>query len=182
MIKVLAIVLGTLFMAGNARALTDISAGVYGGLNQPVAQQDAKSGGGFGVKAKVCPIRFVAGALFFESRSYGKPSKTIMDIGMESNGGKVTVFGLEAMLGGTGGGVGPHLYWLLGIESYKWKHDNYPDLSKVGYAFGPGLEIGLPANIGVEARAKFEIVPSGNGGSRKNVLIFVGANYHLSIM
>jgi len=171
-----------LLMTGSAWAVTDISVGVYGGLNQPVAQEDARSGGGFGIKAKVSPIPFLAGAVFYESRTYRKAEITEMNTTMTSDGGKVTVFGLEALVGSAGGGSGPHFYWSLGVESYKWKRDIYPDLNKVGYSLGPGLEIELPANIGVEARAKFEIVPTGGGGSRKNALVFVGANYHFGIM
>jgi hypothetical protein len=174
-------------MAGNALALTDISGGVYGGLNTPIVQDDAKSGSGFGLKVKVSPMPLLGGAVFYENRSFGDPEQTFfegtpLERTEKTDGGKVTVFGAEAILFGAGGGIGPHFYWMLGISHYKWTRDNYDDISKVGYHLGPGLEIVLPSKIGIEAKAKLEIVPTGDGGSRKNALIFVGANYHFGIM
>jgi hypothetical protein len=100
---------------------------------------------------------------------------------LSSDGGGVTSFGVEALIGNTGGGPGPHFYWALGLSSYKWSRDGQDDLTEMGYHLGPGLEIVLPANIGIEGRAKFEIVPTDGGGSRKNILIFIGANYHIGL-
>ncbi len=171
-----------LAMTGSAWALTDISVGAFGGLNTPIVQDDAKSGTGFGLKAKISPSPMIAGVLFFESRSFGDPELTIQGTTMSSDGGKVTAFGVEALIGSTGGGPGPHFYWTIGLSSYKWTRDGYDDVTEVGYHLGPGLEIVFPANIGIEGRAKFEVVPIDGGGSRKNILIFVGANYHFGLM
>lgn len=175
------IVLFLICMAGTAQALSDISLGVFGGANFPVVQDDAKSGSGFGLKAKFSPAPMIAGDIFFESRSFGDPELTIAGQTMTTDGGKVTSFGVEALIGNTGGGLGPHFYWALGISSYKWTRDGYEDLSKVGYHLGPGFEFVVPANIGIEFRGKFEIVPTDGGGSRKNALLFVGANYHIGL-
>lgn len=171
-----------LAMTGSAWALTDISVGVFGGLNTPIVQDDAKLGNGFGLKAKISPSPMIGGALFFESRSFGDPELTIQGVTMSSDGGKVTAFGVEALIGATGGGPGPHFYWTLGLSSYKWTRDGHEDVSEIAYHLGPGLEIVFPAKIGVEGRAKLEIVPTDGGGSRKNILIFVGANYHFGLM
>jgi hypothetical protein len=171
-----------LTMTGSAWALTDISVGAFGGLNAPIVQEDAKSGAGFGLKAKISPSPMLAGALFFEMRSFGDPELTTRDGTMSSDGGKVTAFGVEALIGNTGGGPGPHFFWTVGLGSYKWTRDGYEDVSKIGYHLGPGLEIVLPSKIGIEARANFEVVPTDGGGSRKNILIFVGANYHLGLL
>jgi len=175
-----------ILLTTNAMALTDISIGVYGGLNMPIVQDDAKSGTGFGLKAKFAPSPIIGFSAFFESRSFGDAEITVpvggQDVTMTSPGGKISVFGAEGMIGNVAGGVGPHFYWMLGISNYKWTRDGYSDLSKVGYHLGPGVEIGFPSNIGVEAKAKFEIVPTDGGGSRKNILIFLGANYHFGLM
>src|SRR3972149_11775036 len=95
--KLLPIIL-VLLLAGNASALTDISLGVYGGLNAPLAQQDTKSGTGFGLRIKAAPVPMIGGAAFFESRSYGDAEVTIFEgqpqeQTVSTNGGKVTVFG-----------------------------------------------------------------------------------------
>lgn len=178
--KFLTVVL-ILVMTGSAFALTDISAGVFGGLNIPVVQDDAKSGSGFGLKAKFAPVPMIAGSIFFESRTFGDPELSLYGQSMSIDGGKVTSFGAEAQIGNVGGGMGPHFYWALGISSYKWKRDGYEDLSKVGYHLGPGVEFIVPANIGIEVRGKFEIVPIDGGGSRKNALVYIGANYHFGL-
>ena len=175
-------ILIVLLMTGSAWAFTDISLGVHGGLNAPILQADAKSGTGFGLRAKVAPIPFIAGAIFFESRSYGSPKKTIFadstfHTTIVFDGGKVTVIGIEAMLGSVGGGIGPHFYFMAGLGNYHWKRDNIATLSKVEYHFGPGLEIGFP-KFGIEGKVKFEIVPTDGGGSRKYLIAYVGANYH----
>jgi hypothetical protein len=176
-----------LFMAGSARAITDLSLGIYGGLNAPIVQEDTKAGSGFGALVKFAPTPLLGAAAFFETRSYGDPERTILEgtplqQTQKTDGGKVTVLGIEGLIGYTGGGIGPHFYWMVGLGNYKWTRDGYDDLSKVAYHIGPGLEIGLPSGIGIEAKAKIEIIPTGNGGSRKNGLFFVGANYHLGIM
>jgi hypothetical protein len=176
-----------LLFSGNAWALTDLAFGIYGGLNAPIVQEDAKAGTGFGARVKFAPTPLLGVAAFFESRSYGDPERTIfegqpIEQTVTSDGGKVTVFGIEGLIGSVGGGPGPHFYWMIGLGNYKWTRDGYEDLSKVGFHVGPGLEIGFPVGIGVEAKAKFEVVPTGGGGSRKNGLLFVGANYHFGIM
>lgn len=178
--KVLPIIL-LLLMAGPASALTDISVGVFGGMNFPIVQDDAKSGNGFGLKAKFSPAPIIAGSAFFENRTFGDPELTLFNQTMTTDGGKVTALGIEALIGNVGGGMGPHFYWALGLCQYKWKRDGFEDLSKVGYHLGPGFEMIVPANIGLEIRAKFEIVPTDGGGSRKNVLAFIGANYHFGL-
>jgi hypothetical protein len=181
--KLLTVVAFVLLMTSSVWAIADISLGVYGGLNAGIAQQDTKSGTGFGIRAKISPTPMLGGAVFYETRSFGDPEKKILDETrtITTDGGKVTVIGIEALLGSSGGGIGPHFYFMAGVGSYKWKRDGYSDLSKTEYHFGPGLEIGLMPSFGIEGKAKFEIVPTGNGGSRKNILAYVGANYHFSL-
>ena len=170
-----------LVLSGSAGALTDISVGAYGGLNYPLAQDDTKSGSGFGLKAKFSPMPMIAGSVFYESRAFGDPELTILGQTMTSDGGKVSALGAEALIGNVGGGVGPHFYWTVGLCSYKWTRDNQDDFSEIGYHLGPGFELILPVNIGLEIRGKFEIVPTDGGGSRKNAVVFIGANYHIGL-
>jgi len=163
-------------------AQKDISIGAFGGFNQPILQSDAGSGSGFGVKAKFSPVPMIAASAFFEARSLGDPTETILGQEMSLDGGSVTLFGVEGMIGNTGGGPGLHFYWGMGIFSYKWSRDYVEDFSKVGYHLGPGMEIILPAKIGIEGKAKFEMVPDGEDGSRKNIIVTFGINYHLGII
>ncbi len=180
--KFIALIIFTL-SAGQALALTDISIGAFGGLNIPVAQEDAKTGNAFGLKAKFSPSPMIGGSIFYENRAFGDPEITVGGLTMSIDGGKVTSFGAELLIGNVGGAAGPHFYWALGISNYQWKRDGFEDHTKVGYHLGPGFELVLPAaNIGIEGRGKFEIVPTGSGGSRKNALVFVGVNYHFGLL
>lgn len=171
-----------LILSATVWAQKDISIGVFGGANVPIVQDDAKSGSDFGIKAKFSPIPMIAAAAFFEARTFGDPTFTLGSIEYTTPGGNVTSFGAEALIGNTGGGPGPHFYWAIGISSYKWTRDNWEDVTEVGYHLGPGLEVGLPAKFGVEIRGKFELVPTGGDGSRKNAIMLVGVNYHIGIM
>jgi len=176
------VLLFVLILSAPVWAQKDISVGAFGGFNLPILQSDAGAGSDFGVKAKFSPIPMLAAAAFFESRTFGEASKEVGGVEHTIDGGNVTSFGVEGLIGNTGGGSGPHFYFFAGISSYKWTRDNVDDVSEVGYHLGPGFEFVLPMKIGIEGRAKFEIVPTDGGGSRKNVLVFVGANYHFGIM
>jgi len=171
-----------LILTSMAWAQKDISIGPFAGVNIPIVQEDVKSGSDFGLKAKFSPMPMIAGAVFFEARTFGDASVMVGATEYTTTGGNVTSFGAEALIGNTGGGPGPHFYWAIGISSYKWTRDNWEDVSKVGYHLGPGLEVGLPGNFGVEIRGKFELVPTEGDGSRKNAILLVGANYHIGLM
>ena len=124
----------------------------------------------------------IAASAFYEARSFGDPSIDVGAVSMTTDGGKVSSFGVEALIGKTGGGTGLHFNWAIGISSNKWTRDNWEDLTKTGYHIGPGIEIGLPSNIGPEIKGKFELVPTDGEGSRKNAIVSAGVNYHLGIL
>jgi hypothetical protein len=175
-----------LCLTGSAHAIFDLSLGVYGGLNAPVLQQDAKKGSGLGFKVKAAPIPFMAASLFYESRKFGDVEKTILEgtpaqTTVKADGGKVKTYGLEAMLGSPGGGIGPHFYGMVGVFNYKWTRTNFDTFSKTGYNVGVGLEIVIPAGLGVEGQAKFDFIPTSGGGSRKDALAYIGLNYHFGL-
>lgn len=176
------VLLLVLILSVPAMAQKDVSVGAFGGLNIPIVQEDAASGSDFGIKAKFSPIPFIAGTAFFEARTMGDAKFTFNDTEYTTDAGSVTSFGVEALLGSTGGGTGPHFYFAVGISSYKWTRDNWEDFSKVGYHFGPGFEVVFPKKIGLEFRGYFEIVPTEGDGSRKNGILLVGANYHFGLM
>jgi hypothetical protein len=128
----------------------------------------------------------LAGALFYESRKFGDIEKTILEglpgeTTIKLDGGKVKVYGLEALLGSPGGAFGPHFYGMAGVYNYKWERPSQPTFSKTGYNVGAGLEIVFPAGIGIEGQAKFDFVPTKSGGSRNGALVYAGLNYHLGL-
>jgi len=181
------LILIILACSGEAAAISDLSFGLYGGINYPIVQEDAKIGPAFGVKLKFSPAPIVGAAAFIETRTYGDPETKIfegqaLERTVRTDGGKLTVFGLEGLLGASAGGIGPRSYAILGIARYKWTRDNYDDFIETAYQLGLGLEIGLPSGLGIEGRAKFEFVPLDNRRSRKNFLGFIGLNYHFGLI
>ena len=170
-----------LILSVPAWAQKDVSVGAFGGLNLPILQEDAASGSDFGVKAKFSPLPLIAGVAFFEARTMGDAKFTLNNTEYRTDAGSVTSFGVEALIGNTGGGSGPHFYFAVGLSSYKWTRDNWEDFSKVGYHFGPGFEVVFPAKIGLEFRGYLEVVPY-EGASRKNGILLVGVNYHIGLM
>ena len=175
-----AVVLFLLALSSSALAVGDIAIGPFFGMNMPLANKDAKSGSMFGFQAKFSPIPFVAGGLHFQSRKFGDPSETFFYGSDTKDGGKISSVGFDLYLGKTSG-VGPNFYFMGSIGSYSWKRDNQEKVSKTSYAVGPGLEIVLPVKVGIEGRALFEVVPTGDKGSWKNILWFLGVNYHLGL-
>ncbi len=176
----LAVGLIVLALASSALALGDISIGPYYGMNIPIVNEEIKSGGMFGIQAKFAPISFLAAGLHFQSRNYGDPSAELFYGSDTKDGGKLQSFGMDAYLGKTSG-IGPNFYLMASIGSYKWTRDNMEDISKTAYAFGPGVEIVLPINLGIEGRGMLEVVPTGDKGSWKSFMWFIGLNYHIGL-
>ena len=170
--------------AGTAGAIVDISAGVFGGMDVPVVNDEAGSGALYGLQAKVTLLPFFALGGFYRASSYGEISETFFEGKADEfigtvDGGSASSFGLDAYLGTSpaiGGGV--NVYLVGSVGSWKWTRDHRDDVSEIAFSVGPGVEIVLPFNVGVEGRALFQIVPTENSGSIKSFIWFVGANYH----
>jgi hypothetical protein len=175
-----AILLIVLTMASTALAIGDISIGPFYGMSIPIANDNIKSGGMFGVQAKFAPAPFFAAGLHFQSRKFGDPSQTLFYGSDTNDGGKVSSFGMDAYIGKTSG-IGPNFYFMASFGSYKWKRDNMEDISKMAYAFGPGMEIVLPMKLGIEGRGMLEVVPTGDKGSWKSFMWLIGLNYHIGL-
>jgi len=186
----LAVLTVLLFLSPTVYALTDIAVGPYGGMSFPVANDDAKSGPMYGAQARVSLMSMISLGAHFRTTQFGNPSQTffsgfpdIQEVTMEKDGGDVSEFGFDLYLGGVGAGMTGGNFYLMGsIGSYKWSRDYVQkDVTKAVYSFGPGFEYVLPMKLGIEARTLFEIVPNGDGGSWKNAIWLIGANYHINI-
>ncbi|UCG52570.1 MAG: hypothetical protein JSW58_03195 [Candidatus Latescibacterota bacterium] len=184
-IKVIA-ALFVLISASTAGAVVDIAVGGYGGMDIPVANDEAKSGTLFGVHARASVLSFLAVGGYFRSSSFGDPEQTFFEglpdeFTSSIDGGGVKSFGAEAYVGKVGGTPGVNVFFYGSVGSYKWTRDNRDDISKVAWSVGPGLEIVFPFGLGVEGRGLFQIAPTDNSGSLKSVVWFVGANYHFGL-
>ena len=152
--------------------------GAFGGLNIPVAQDDAGSGSLFGIRLQAQPtplIRFEPFVSFVKNGDYD-----LIGIGGTStlDGGKLTVFGINGILGTPMGGPGIGVGLVGGISSYKLKVDHYDDLTRVGYSGGIDIGLGLiGVPVRLNGRGEFVMVPLDGGGSRKFIFATVGAAY-----
>lgn len=182
----LTVLLVVAMMAPGAFAIGDIAIGPYFGIAMPLANDDAKSGALYGLQARVSLIPGLSIGGHYQSRGYGNPSQTFFEgtpqeFTDEKDGGNVTSIGLDAYLGKTGGAPGMNFYFLGSYGTYKWKRDNLDDVSKTAFAIGPGIELVLPMKVGIEGRAMLEIAMTGESGSWKSFLWFVGLNYHIGL-
>jgi len=175
-----------ILIAAPAFAIGDIAVGPFYGMAIPVANDQVKTGSMYGVQARVGLIPMLSLGAHFHSRAFGNPSFTFFEgepfeETMETDGGKVSSLGVDAYLGKSGGGPGMNFYFMGSFGTYKWTRENQADQSKTAFAIGPGLEFVLPMKLGIEGRAMFEVASTGDEGSWKNVLWFVGVNYHLGL-
>lgn len=169
-----------LAISASAHAISDISIGPLFGMNMPLANKDAKSGTMIGFQAKYSPLAFLAVGAHYQGRKFGDPEEEFFYGTDTKDGGDVTSLGIDAYLGKTSG-TGINFYLMGSLGTFKWKRENQEDISKTTYSFGPGLELVLPMKLGIEGRAMFDIAPTGESGSWKSLLWFVGVNYHIGL-
>jgi hypothetical protein len=162
-------------------AIGDIAVGPYYGMVMPVGNDLVKSGMMYGAQAKLSLIPMLSVGAHYSSRSYGNPTIETSFGDFESDGGSATSMGLDAFLGKTGGMIGANIYFSGSYGTFKWKRDGFEDISKSSLAFGPGVEIVLPMKIGVEGRAMFEVVSTGDKATWKALMWYVGVNYHINL-
>jgi len=180
----LIVMLAMLILTPAAFAITDIAVGPYCGMAIPVVNESAESGMMYGIQAKVSLIPMLSIGGHYSSRNYGNPTiiafeGTEYETEMESDGGSMTYYGIDAYLGNSGG-TGANLYAMGSFGSYKWERDDTEDISKTAFAAGLGIEYVLPMKIGIDARALMEFA-SNDDSTYKSFLWFVGLNYHFGL-
>lgn len=169
--------------AGSAGAVVDFSAGLFGGMDIPIVNEEAASGGLWGVQGRVTLLSWLGLGAHYHSSTYGDVTKTFLEDTPDAfestlKGGDTTVFGLDAYLGTTGSIGGFNVYLVGSVGKWKWKTDYRDDISEILFAVGPGVELTLPFGLGIEGRGMFQVIPTDGDGSYKSFLWFIGANYH----
>ena len=169
-----------------AAGLLGVGASVYGGFNIPVAQDDAGSGSVWGFRVPVQAVsvlRLEPFAAFIKNGDY--TIDNVLGGPFTYDGGKLTGFGLNAMFGAPMTVPAVGIAFVAGIGSYKLENEEsvpQVDESRVGYTLGVDVMVGLgPVPVALDGRADFLIVPLDDGGSRKNVLLTIGAVYKFGI-
>jgi len=154
-----------------------LGAGVSGGLEFPIAQQDQKQGSVFGFKAriKLLPIIVIEPGLNFTR--YGNPE--FDDFTSDLEGAKVTAYCLDAVLGGSFGGVGVKPYGLFGIGYYATSLDQVGTENKnTGWSTGFGVEIGVASKVGLDFRGHVAVISTDGGGTKKSGAVTAGINFY----
>lgn len=153
-----------------------MAVGAFTGINIPVAQDDATEGSVWGVRAQLQAIplfRVEPRLSFIKNGDY-----EISGLGgtFKLDGGDLTGIGFDVVLGSPMSVPGVGVGLLAGIGSYKRKVDYQDDVTNAGY--NVGLDVGLGIGpIRAGARGEFLVIPQDPKGSRKHVLLTIGASY-----
>jgi opacity protein-like surface antigen len=153
----------------------------YAGFNFPVAMEDVTSGNVFGFKARFAIMPKIGLEPNIAFSSYGDGEAEVYDETQTREGGDITGFGLDAVLGSIQGFPGISFYGIIGIGSAKWARDGIDDKSGVSYYFGIGVEYTFTTPITLEARAKTQIFPYEDGSYKNGILTF-GVSYQIGVL
>lgn len=154
-------------------------AGIVGGLNIPIKQEDQGTGTVFGLKLRL----YLAGVISIEPNlnfgKWGKPGLIDQhDLGID--GSKILSFGVDALFQGLYNTHRVKPYFCGGIGYYSINNDDtgYKN-SNLGFALGLGADINVMPWLNIDFRTKMILVPL-EGGSNKSLLITIGILYNLN--
>ncbi|UCB53106.1 MAG: outer membrane beta-barrel protein [Candidatus Zixiibacteriota bacterium] len=168
-----------LFLLG-ATSVADagkFSIGAFGGLNIPLAQDDAKSGALYGAKGRILLLPYLGIEPYFCFAKYGGKDAEVREETFELEGGDITSFGADLVLGSISGFGKTKFYGLVGINSNSYKREGIPDETGLGVAFGSGVEFFPTEMLSLEFRAKYHPIKVGDGG-RVHLEFSGGVNYY----
>ena len=157
--------------------------GVFGGMDFPILQTDNASGpiyGAQGVLKLSGPISLEP-FIYFGSYDAAEFEEFTNDL----EGADITAFGLDAtFFRPMGKGVGPYL--LAGVGYYDIGDDGIATAyesqgSRLGWAGGAGLGIGVTPFLQLDIRGKAHFVTQDGGGSRKSASVTGGLTYYFGV-
>lgn len=178
--KIICLVLFAVFLAGSPGIASagKFSIGGFVGLNIPVGQQDVGNGTLFGAKGRILLLPFLGVEPNFVFSEYGDKEHDVDGVTMTRKGGEMTSFGADAVVGTLSGFSQARFYGLVGVNSNTTKREGLPDQTRLGVAFGAGLEF-LPSDMfSLEVRARIHGIRLEGGGGRDNLELSAGLNYY----
>jgi len=158
-----------------------LGGGAFVGMNMPVGMEDVTMSMMYGFKARVILKPAIGIEPHFIIAKYGDGEAEVYGEIMTRDGGKITSFGVDFVLGGIGGDPGFSAYGILGLGSAKWVRSGLPDLSKMNWRAGFGMEYGFTEMISLDVRSVAQIITN-EGGTYKNLGVTAGLNFYLSQM
>ena len=175
-----------LVLAGSSAAQAGLlGAGItaYGGFNIPIAQDDTESGSVFGVRAPLQMISMLRLEPWFGMAKNGDYTWSTSISGSQSfDGGEITSFGLNALLGSPMTAPGFSIAFVGGIGSHKFESESLEADSRIGFNLGLDLGMGLGSSpLALSVRGEALVIPLDGGGSRKNGFVTAGLTYKFGI-
>ena len=176
---ILLVVLTLLSAPDAGAAAGPIGIGVGGGLNLPIAQDDAGSGFLYGARLRIGVASFAAVEPYL---AYFRQGDAKVDLHGESvvlDGGQSTALGLNLILGSVGPPGGMRVYGIIGLASHAMKQEGTDDENRLAFNIGPALETGVGPNLALNLEARLHMISLEGGGARKNVALSAGLIYYL---
>jgi hypothetical protein len=180
--KILSVTMLVLFLLGisSVASAGKFSIGGFAGLNVPVAQDDAKSGALFGAKARILLLPFLGIEPNFSFAKYEGKDVEVREKSYPGEGGDITSFGADIILGTMSSFSKMKFYGLAGISTNTYKREKVSDESGLGLAVGTGFEFFPTEILSIEIRAKYHSIKIGDGG-RPHLQLSGGLNYYFGI-
>lgn len=156
-----------------------IGIGVGGGLNLPIAQDDAGSGFLYGARLRIAVASFAA---LEPTLSYFRQGDAEVELHGQSvvlDGGQSTALGLNLILGSVGPPGGMRVHGIIGLASHAMKQEGSDDENRLAISLGPALEARVGRNLTLSLEARIHMISLGGGGARKNLGLSSGLVYYL---
>jgi len=169
-----------LSLAGGAEAkMLGFGLSAFYGVNIPLVQDDAESGPVYGLRAPLQMTGSLRLEPWFSMATIGDYDLVTPISGTTTfEGGDITSFGLNALLGSPFNGPGFSIAFLGGIGSHKMERENADTDTRVGYNLGLDMGIGLGSlPLSLSARGEGLVIPLDGGGSRKSALVTGALTY-----
>jgi len=172
--------------ATQAQGGVTFGVGTSGGLTYPVVQDDQGSGTIFAFRARWSLGGFGVLEPTLAFTSYGAPDPMEIDghqsLDLGIDGSKITMYGVNFVLGGAPGAVGLKPMFMGGLGFYKTSNDDTENLqeseTKIGFSGGLGLAFGLSPQFELDGRGQLHVITSEGGASKKSVTILFGVNFY----
>lgn len=175
-ISVFGVILFLLLIVSTASA-RKFSIGGFAGLNLPLAQQDTKSGALFGAKGRIPLLPFLALEPNFVFAKYAGKDVEVNEKMYTQEGGDITSFGADLLVGSMFGMNKVKFYGLTGINSNTYKRKGFSNETGLGWTLGTGFEFFPTEILSLEIRARYHAIKVKEGG-KAHLEMSGGLNYY----